>query len=122
MLYVRTTADWDANGTVSHIWRVNLDGTGAVQLTNGEDGESNPRWSPDGSRIAFAANRHDTEHSQVHLMPTNGGEAWVLTEHATPVGSIEWSGDGEWIYFVAVEEKSEAEKALDFVRSTGAYQ
>ncbi len=115
ILFVRTDADWDANGTVSHVWRANLDGTGMVQLTNGEDGESNPRWSRDGSRIAFVANRHDTEHDQVHAMPTDGGEAWALTEHPTPVGSIEWSGDGEWVYFVAIEEKSEAEQAREAV-------
>ena len=115
VLYVRTDTDWEANGTASHIWRVALDGTGAVQMTNGEGGESNPRWSPDGSRIAFVANRHDTEHSQVFVMPTTGGEASAVSEHPMPVSSISWSGDGEWIYFLAVDEKSDAEKAREAV-------
>ena len=28
MLYVQSFADWDANKRVTHIWRVNRDGTG----------------------------------------------------------------------------------------------
>ncbi len=115
LLFVQTDPDWDANSTMSHIRRVNLDGTGSVQLTNGEGGESNPRWSPDGSHVAFVANRHDTEHEQVYLMPTDGGEAGVLTQHPTPVGAIEWSRDGEWVYFVAVDEKTDFEKAREAV-------
>ena len=115
VLYVRTDTDWEANSTVSHIWRVAMDGSGTTRMTNGEGGESSPRWSPDGSRIAFVANRHDTEHNQVFVMPTRGGEAGAVSEHPTSVGSISWSGDGAWIYFMAVDEKSEAEKAREAV-------
>jgi dipeptidyl aminopeptidase/acylaminoacyl peptidase len=115
VLFVRTDAAWDTNGTVSHIWRVGLDGSNLVQMTNGEGGESSPRWSPDGSRLAFVADRHDTERNQIYVMPTTGGEAQALTDHPTPVGGIQWSPVGDWIYFVAVDEKSEAEKAREEV-------
>ena len=115
VLYARTDTDWEANGTISHIWRVALDGSGTARMTNGEGGESNPRWSPDGTRIAFVADRHDTEHDQVFVMPTGGGEAWAVSEHPMPVSSISWSADGAWIYFLALDEKSEAEKAREAV-------
>lgn len=115
VLYVRNGADWDTNGTVSHIWRIGIDGAGDVQMTNGEEGESSPRWSPDGATIAFLANRHESEHTQIYLIATNGGEARALTEHPTAVGSIEWSPDGRWIYFTAQPEKTEAEKARERV-------
>ena len=36
VLYVRSDADWEANGTTAHIWRVNADGTGSIRLTSGE--------------------------------------------------------------------------------------
>ncbi len=114
-LYVHTAADWDANGTVSHIWRIDLDGSGSVQMTNGENGETNPRWAPDGSRIAFVASRHGSDRSQVYVMPTTGGEAIAVTDHPTDVGSIEWSGDGAWIYFVAQQDLTAAEKAREEV-------
>ncbi|MCG8467955.1 MAG: S9 family peptidase [Gemmatimonadetes bacterium] len=115
VLYVRTQADWEANGTTSHIWRVGLDGTGSVQMTNGEKGESSPRWSPDGRHIAFVATRHESEHPQIYRMPTTGGEAVAVTDHPTGVGSIAWSRDGAWIYFVAQRESTEAEKAREAV-------
>lgn len=61
LLYVLSHADWDANRTIAHIWRVNSDGSDPVQLTNGENGESSPRWSPDGDHIAFLARRGESE-------------------------------------------------------------
>lgn len=115
VLYLRTDAAWEENGTRSHIWRVGIDGSGSVQMTNGQDGESSARWSPDGSRIAFLGSRGETEHNQIYLIPNAGGEASVLTDHPTAVGSIGWSPDGEWIYFVARQDLTEAEKAREAV-------
>jgi Tol biopolymer transport system component len=53
ILFVRSEPDWTANRRVGHIWRVNSDGSGSIQLTTGTEGESGPRWSPDGKTIAF---------------------------------------------------------------------
>ncbi|MGH7483957.1 MAG: S9 family peptidase [Longimicrobiales bacterium] len=108
--YTRREADWKRNRTVSHIWRVGADGQGAVQFTNGEDGEESPRWSPDGSRLAFLAERGDSATVQVWVIDNAGGEARRLTDHATEVSDFEWSPDGRWIYFTAADEKSTAEK------------
>ena len=111
LLFVRRDADWEANGTVAHIWRVDADGDNLIQLTSGENGETSPRWSPDGSRIAFLARRGDDEHTQIHLLHTMGGEANALTAHPTAVSSITWAPDGSGLYFVAADELSEEEKA-----------
>jgi dipeptidyl aminopeptidase/acylaminoacyl peptidase len=113
VLFVRNDADWDANKTIGHVWRVPAAGGDPIQLTNGENGESSPRWSPDGSQIAFLADRGDEEATQIHLLNAAGGEARALTSHATSAGSIQWSADGDWIYFLATDEKTEAEKARD---------
>src|SRR5271163_4674424 len=53
ILYVRSEPDWKANRRIGHIWKVNSDGSAAVQMTSGTDGENTPRWSPDGKTIAF---------------------------------------------------------------------
>ncbi len=42
------------------IWTMNVDGTGQTKITNNgaqEGSNSQPRWSPDGTKIAFTSNR-----------------------------------------------------------------
>ncbi len=111
LLYVRGDADWEANESESHIWRIDVDGTNEIQLTNGETGESSPRWSPDGSRIAFLATRGEDEHDQIYLLHGMGGEANPVTDHPTAVSGITWAPDGRSIYYVADDERSEDEQA-----------
>ena len=111
LLFVRRDADWEENGTSAHIWRVDADGGNLIQVTNGENGETSPRWSPDGSRIAFLARRGEDEHTQIYLLNAMGGEANALTEHPTAVSSITWAPDGSGIYFVAADELSDEEQA-----------
>jgi dipeptidyl aminopeptidase/acylaminoacyl peptidase len=119
LIYTLAQADWKANRRISHIWRINTDGSGAIQLTNGERGESSPRWSPDGRVIAFLAQRGDNEQNQIYLIDNAGGEARELTRHETGVSSITWSPDGKWIYFLASDPKSaeqrERERSRDDV-------
>ena len=80
LLYALSEADWKANKRVSHIWRVPTVPTEpiadeAVQLTNGEKGESSPRWSPGGQHIAFIAERGDDETEQIYLLSNSGPRA-----------------------------------------------
>ncbi|MGM0670190.1 MAG: S9 family peptidase, partial [Gemmatimonadota bacterium] len=110
VVYVRSEADWEENGTIGHLYLVNADGSGTTQLTFGQEGQSSPRWAPGGEHIAFLARRGDQEATQIHLLPTAGGEARPLTDHETAVGSIQWSPDGTFIYFLAEEPLTEEEK------------
>ncbi len=113
LLYTRSDTDWKKNGRTTHIYRVRTDGSGQVRLTNGEHGESSPRWSPDGSRIAFLARRGEGPFSQIHWMRNRGGEASPLTEHESSVQTFAFSPDGKHIYFIAPEPKTEEEKKKD---------
>ena len=113
ILFVRAEANWKANKRISHIWRINADGSGVIQLTNGTDGETGPRWSPDGRNIAFIAKRGDAEANQIHLMSNGGGEARALTSHATAASNITWSPDGSLVYFRAPDPKTEQQKARE---------
>ena len=110
VVFTRSDADWEANETVSHIWRVDADGGGLVRLTRGSEGQRSPRWSPDGRWIAFLAEREDEEATQIHLLPVDGGEAHPLTDHASSVSDPQWSPDGRWVYFLAAEPESEEAK------------
>ncbi|MBI1872264.1 MAG: S9 family peptidase [Acidobacteria bacterium] len=106
-------ADWNANKRISHVWRINADGTDEVQLTSGQDGETSPRWAPDGRALAFLAKRGTDEATQIYVIPTSGGEAKALTSHPSSISEITWSPDGKSIYFLAPDPKSDEEKARD---------
>jgi dipeptidyl aminopeptidase/acylaminoacyl peptidase len=110
LLYVKSEADWGQDRTVAHIFRVNADGSGTIQLTYGKEGQSSPRWSPDGRQVAFTANRDDAEGTQIYLLSAGGGEARRVTSHATSVSSISWSPDGHFLYFLASDPLSPEEK------------
>src|SRR4029450_3041485 len=59
------------------VWTMNANGTGAVQLTNAADPSTQPKWSPDGTRIAYTR-EIDADHSEVRVMNANGtGDALV---------------------------------------------
>ena len=84
-----------------------------TQLTAGADGESSPRWSPDGRAIAFIAKRPGDEVGQIYLLPVTGGEATRLTAHDAAPTALAWMPDGDAILFVAPEAKTAAEKARE---------
>ena len=115
ILYTLSEANWDENKRISHIWRVDKDGKNKLQMTQGENGESSPSWSPDGDSFAFISKRgsDDEEKNQIYLISNHGGEATKLTNHHTSVSNIQWSPDGKNIYFLASDPKTEEEKKKD---------
>jgi dipeptidyl aminopeptidase/acylaminoacyl peptidase len=120
LLFVVSRADWKANRRISHIWHIGVDGADAIQMTNGENGESSPIWSPDGARFAFTARRPGGEESrqvtQIYLQAISGGEAQQLSRHPTAVSSIAWAPDGNSIFFLASDPKSADEKEREKLR------
>jgi dipeptidyl aminopeptidase/acylaminoacyl peptidase len=70
------------------------------QFTAGP-GDTAPRWSPDGTRLAFLRGVDD-EPAQVAIIPVEGGEAREITSFAKGVETLEWSPDGGRLVVVAV--------------------
>ena len=101
--------DMAANRYVSHIWISTLKadaGPGEPppeprRLTNGKEGESGPRWSPDGKTIAFISSRAPGPGPQVWLIPVDGGEAKQITSLSTGASGIVWSPTGNHIAFTS---------------------
>jgi dipeptidyl aminopeptidase/acylaminoacyl peptidase len=118
ILFVRSEPNWKANRRISHVWRINSDGTKLMQLTSGADGETTPRWSPNGQSVAFVAKRGTDADAvaQVYVLDNSGGEARAVTNHATAVSNLTWSPDGSAIYFRAADAKSEDRKAREKVK------
>ena len=94
VLYTLTTVDSAKDKRNTDIWMMGWDGVENVQLTNSPDGESNPKWSPDGKYISFTAARNGGT-NQVYLLNRLGGEAIKLTDIKGDLGDYAWAPDGK---------------------------
>jgi dipeptidyl aminopeptidase/acylaminoacyl peptidase len=66
------------------------------------DGRSaQPRWSPDGSLLAFVRRRDKESKPQLHVLPLAGGEARALTKLEKGASSPAWSPDGSKLVFLS---------------------
>lgn len=97
-----TTVDRDANSYRTHLWVVPVDEGSSWQLTAAQARDTGPRWSPDGSRVAFVSDRDGQR--QIWLIPVHGGEARRLTSGTLSPSDLAWSPDGRWIAFVGKPE------------------
>jgi Tol biopolymer transport system component len=79
---------------------INIDGSGLVQLTQNDGYDGRPRWSPDGTQIAFETDRDGDW--DVFLMKADGSDAHPLTVNAKASDWMQdWSPDGEWLVYVS---------------------
>jgi dipeptidyl aminopeptidase/acylaminoacyl peptidase len=99
--YVVTRVDREANEYGGAVWLASLHGSAEPrQFTSGVRRDAEPRWSPDGSRLAFVSDR-DGETMQLYVMPVAGGEARRLTSRDEDVTQAVWSPDGTRLAFVS---------------------
>src|SRR5215471_19390281 len=70
IVYVRRFADEATDRRYSNLWIINADGTDHRPLTTGNRGDSSPRWSPDGTRIAFLSDTDGKQQIYIRWMDT----------------------------------------------------
>jgi dipeptidyl aminopeptidase/acylaminoacyl peptidase len=99
--FVVWEVDREANAYRSAIWLVSTNGSGEPRrFTSGTKRDAQPRWSPDGTEIAFTSTR-DGDVAQLYVMPIAGGEPRRVTDVDEDVHEPAWSPDGSRIAFAA---------------------
>ena len=77
------------------LWSVNADGGGARRLTSGNH-DRDPRWSPDGARIAFARN------DDIYVINADGTGLTNLTASKAEADSeAQWTNDGKNLLYLS---------------------
>lgn len=84
------------------LWLVGTSGGVARRITTSPGIEVNPKFSPDGSRIAFSADYDGN--LDVYVVSSEGGEPKRLTSHPKTDQVLDWSADGKNIIFRSPRE------------------
>jgi Tol biopolymer transport system component/imidazolonepropionase-like amidohydrolase len=90
---------------VGHLFRIPVTGGTAAQLTFGPYYDSDPVFSPDGSRIAFVSNRDGSDGNIFVLEISSGKISQVTRDYQA--GSQAWSRDGKTIAYLSFLKREE---------------
>jgi dipeptidyl aminopeptidase/acylaminoacyl peptidase len=99
--FVVTVLSDDKDQYLSNIWMVRTSGGEPRRFTTGPKRDTMPRWSPDGTRLAFLSERETHAKPQVYAIPATGGEPSQLTRLPNGVMQLVWSPDGSRLALVA---------------------
>ncbi|WP_026947566.1 alpha/beta hydrolase family protein [Algoriphagus marincola] len=98
IVYVRNFKDIMTDRDYSNLWIVNADGTQNRPLTQGNQRDFGPVWSPDGGKIAYRSNAQD-ERVKLFVFYLDTKESVALTNSANAPGAVSWSADGQQLAF-----------------------
>ena len=109
VVYVVSRIDLVENESGSRIHAVPFAGGDASALTRAGRSASHPRFSPDGTRLAFLSSGAGDK-TQIWLLPLTGGEARILSNLPGGVSSFSWAPGGSALAAVSMDPDPNAAK------------
>jgi dipeptidyl aminopeptidase/acylaminoacyl peptidase len=104
--YVRMSFDIKTDRPRGIVWLVGADGQHGRPLSSAASSTS-PRWSPDGTRVAYLGKAADGS-TQLFVYWAESGATAAISNFSESPSRLAWSPDGRWIAFtmpVAAERK-----------------
>lgn len=95
IVFSLTSYSMESNKGNSDLYLINSDGTNLRVFKNSDNGESEPKFSPDGNKIAYIMN------SQIFVSDFDGKNEKQIANIFSGASGIEWSSDGKKILFVS---------------------
>ena len=93
--YVRMGFDIKTDRARGTVWLVGVDGTNERPLS-GAPTSGSPRWSRDGTRIAYIARAADGS-AQLFMYWTASGVSAPISNFTESPSGLAWSPDGKWL-------------------------
>ena len=95
---------------VAGLWSAPVDGSSAPRRWTRGGADTDPRWSPDGTRLAFLSDRAEPGTAGLWVLDaTGGGEAWPVAVRARAVTAAAWSADSATLAFLAPADPPDGE-------------
>ncbi|WP_422082521.1 S9 family peptidase [Ulvibacterium sp.] len=97
VVYRRMAFDIMEDKASGNLWMIKADGSKHQKLTSREVNESNPRWSPQGDRLAFTSSTD--EGSEIYIYWIASGKIAKLTQLPFSPSALTWSPKGGQLAF-----------------------
>jgi len=111
-LNVPRKADDEAGAAYGELHVASTASASTRPFVTGEVSVRSPRWSPDGSQIAFLMKRGEEAKTQVWSIRVMGGEAFEVTRSKSDVLEFRWHPDGRQIAYVASTPPTKRDEKL----------
>ncbi|HXI92779.1 MAG TPA: S9 family peptidase, partial [Blastocatellia bacterium] len=83
------------------VWVISAEGGPLTKISDHDEADNSPRWSPDGKTIAFVGRVREDEHPKIWLAPSAGGAPSTLAAKNLDLipSDLDWAEDGRALYF-----------------------